>query len=960
MSAQKNCKPCSLQVMEKAPQTILLLLLIVDFGLAQNTTSKIDEFHVGVILDLGSLVGKVAQTSVSLAVKDFYAVHKNYSTKLVLHIRDSMDSDVQAASAAIELLENYNVQAIIGPQKSSEAVFISNLGNMAQVPTVSFTATSPSLISDSMPYFVRATLSDSAQVNSIASLIQAYGWREVVPVYEDSDYGRGILPYLIYALQEIDVHVPYHSSIPLSATSENIMQKLNKLMTIQTRVFIVHMSPTMTSLLFTKAKEAGMMNKRFVWIITDGVANILDSLNPSIIEAMNGVLGVRYHVPKSQEHDNFSIRWSRMYQQDNPDESPFNKLSIFGLWGYDVAWALAHAAEKVGISSVRNKQTWSSKNSTCLDSMVISTNGHELLTAIVQNKFRGLSGDFDLTDRQQLKVSVFQIINVVGRGWREIGFWTVESGLSRQLNQNGLKITGSASMPDLNPVIWPGESTEIPRGWEITTIGKKLRVGVLTSGYPEFIKTLRDPVTNATRVSGLSIDIFEEAVKRLPFALTYDYVPFGTTDTASSGSYNDFVYQVYLQKIDIAVGDITVRYNRTLYVDFTIPYTESGVGMIVPVKEDMIKNMWIFMKPLSTGMWFGSIILFMYTGLVIWLLEYLNGNEHVHGPFSLKQLGVIMFFTIFELKEKLERFLSKIVLRVWLFVLVVLTASYTASFASMLTVQQLSPTVTDVHELQKKGEYVGFHRGSYIEGLLVDIGFERSKIKPYDTPDDFYGALSKGSKNGGIAALVHEVPYIKLFLANYSKGYTMVGPIYKSAGFAFALPKKSPLRAELSRAILNITGGDSIIDIEKKWINKNSHQNEDKIDGSGAITVGSFGGLFLLTGIVTTCSLYVALLLNCYKKYQQNTGGKGDDQNECVHGQQGENKDSQGEEGDRDDENGNCSDIENQKTSSVPLSSNTNSHQLPDNRCTENIKAASPTHIGSEIIHRGHKRGTSY
>ena len=190
---------------------------------------------------------------------------------------------------------------------------------------------------------------------------------------------------------------------------------------MQTRVFIVHMSSTMTSLLFTKAKEVGMMNKGFVWIITNGVANILDSLNPSVIEAMNGVLGVRYHVPKSQGLDNFSIRWSRMYQRDNPDESPFNKLSIVGLWGYDAAWALAQAAEKAGISSARNKWPWSSKNSTCLESMVISTNGPELLTAIVQNKFRGLSGDFDLTDRQQLKVSEFQIINVAGRGWREIG-----------------------------------------------------------------------------------------------------------------------------------------------------------------------------------------------------------------------------------------------------------------------------------------------------------------------------------------------------------------------------------------------------------------------------------------------------------------------------------------------------------------------------------------------------------
>ncbi|KAM0905459.1 hypothetical protein ACQ4PT_017372 [Festuca glaucescens] len=177
--------------MERAPPAILFLLLIVNFGIAQNTTSKADEFHVGVILNLGSLVGKVARTSVSLALQDFYAIHPNYSTKLVLHIRDSMASDILAASAAIELLEDYKVQAIIGPQKSSEAVFISKLGNITQVPTISFTATSPSLTSGNMPYFVRATTNDSAQVNSIASLIQAYGWRQVVLVYDDTTLTMG-------------------------------------------------------------------------------------------------------------------------------------------------------------------------------------------------------------------------------------------------------------------------------------------------------------------------------------------------------------------------------------------------------------------------------------------------------------------------------------------------------------------------------------------------------------------------------------------------------------------------------------------------------------------------------------------------------------------------------------------------------------------------------------------------
>jgi hypothetical protein len=88
-------------LMKRAPRAILFLLLIVHFGIAQNTTSKADEFHVGVILNLGSLVGKVARTSVLLAVQDFYTVHPNYSRKLVLHIRDSMASDILAASAGM-------------------------------------------------------------------------------------------------------------------------------------------------------------------------------------------------------------------------------------------------------------------------------------------------------------------------------------------------------------------------------------------------------------------------------------------------------------------------------------------------------------------------------------------------------------------------------------------------------------------------------------------------------------------------------------------------------------------------------------------------------------------------------------------------------------------------------------------------------------------------------------------
>ncbi|KAI4990423.1 hypothetical protein ZWY2020_038786 [Hordeum vulgare] len=215
--------------MDAAARAILLVLFLpfLSLSVAQNVTqSRAGILDVGVILHLKSLVGKMARTSILMAMEDFYAVHRNYTTRLVLHIRDSNGDNIQAASQAVDLLENYYVRAIIGPQKSSEATFVSDIGNNSQVPVISFTATNPALSSADVPYFLRATLSDAAQVNSLAALIKAYGWKEVVPIYEDTDYGRGIIPYLVDALQEFGASMPYRSAISRSANSDQVEQEL--------------------------------------------------------------------------------------------------------------------------------------------------------------------------------------------------------------------------------------------------------------------------------------------------------------------------------------------------------------------------------------------------------------------------------------------------------------------------------------------------------------------------------------------------------------------------------------------------------------------------------------------------------------------------------------------------------------------------------------------------------------
>ncbi|XP_078148814.1 glutamate receptor 2.7-like [Carex rostrata] len=743
----------------------LMFLLFVIIGSVVTGKNSNRNISVGVILDLDTLLGKMARTSIEMAVEDFYTVHSNYSNRLVLDIRDSHQDNVKATLAALNLLQNNKTEVIIGPQKSSQAVIVSEFGNTSRVPVISFSATSPTLTSINLPYFIRTTINDAAQVKTITSLIKAYGWREVVPIYEDTEFGRGILPFLADALEEINVRILYRSLISKLSTDDQIKLKLYKLQTMQTRVFIVHMSSSLGSNLILKAKEAGMMSEGYVWIMTDRVTNMIDSLNESVTIAMKGALGVRLYVPKTDKLNNFTTRWRRRFQVDNPQETS-NDPSIYALWAYDTIFALAMAIEEVRVQNTKM--------------LPVFPNGPLLLEAIVNVKFRGLSGNFELINGQ-LRYSSFEIINIVGRGIREIGYWSEEQGLSRDADESKKKGYYSTLPGDLNPVIWPGETIVVPKGWEIPVSGRKLRVGLTVSTRLEYMKVEIDPHTNATKASGYSIDVFEAAVKRLPYAVPFEYEHFGGM-LGDSVTYNDLVYQVYLGKYDIVIGDITIRHNRTLYADFSMPYTDSGVAMIVPVKQAENKNTFIFLQPLSLDLWLGSLAYLIYTGITILILE-----PNIRAPLKRsisRHVGTIVQLSLFAYQEKLESILSKMVAIVSIFFLLILTSSYTASLSSRLTVKQLQPTVTDIYDLIKNGDHVGYNRGSFVGELLQQHGFDGAKLIGYYC-EEYADALNKGSAHGGVAAIIDETPYINLFLAKNQKSYTMVGPIYKTGGFGF-------------------------------------------------------------------------------------------------------------------------------------------------------------------------------
>lgn len=398
--------------------------------------------------------------------------------------------------AAIDLLKNYQVKAILaGSQQSSREIeFIAEIGTKTQVPILSFTpmpgpAKYVGLVSDDIvessssgSYFIRMAQTDTSQIQAIASIARHFNWTQLVPIYDDhAGSSDGILLFLTYLsdeLTKVGADVPYRCKISSSATDDHILMHLYKLMTMQTRVFLVHMRPSRASRLFLLAKRAGMMSKGYAWIIT---ANLLEKDINNYYDSMQGVIGVKPYISNTdQQLGRFFKRWKDKFLRENPDDLRHvhdqQQLSAVGLWAYDSVSLLAKSIEQISSSSsgiggginskFKQHQISTTNNLTDIQMIGVFESGPQLLKSIQNTRFKGISGEINLKNGE-LPISSFQVINLVGNEFRQIGIWTPPAPVDDDDDKSS-----SGVLRLEKQVIWPGKSIEIPRGWEIPVSGK--------------------------------------------------------------------------------------------------------------------------------------------------------------------------------------------------------------------------------------------------------------------------------------------------------------------------------------------------------------------------------------------------------------------------------------------------------------------------------------------------------
>lgn len=426
--------------------------------------------------------------------------------------------------------------------------------------------------------------------------------------------------------------------------------------------------------------------------------------------------------------------------------------------------------------------------------------------------------------------------------------------------------------------------------------GKKKYKIVVVPSYPPFVI----PKGNNS-FDGYCIDLLHE----IQGVLKFDYELYPSPDGLvgsmdDQGQWNGVVKELMEKRADIAIGPISVMAERENVIDFTVPYYDL-VGLTILLKKpEFDYELFKFLIVLDENVWLCIIAsYFLFSGL-LYAFDKLSPYSYQNN--RRKYENVTPEPRIFTIKEGIwfcmmsltpqgggeaPRALSGRLIAAtwWLFGFIVI-ATYTANLAAFLTVSRLDEPIKSLDDLSSQhtvkyaphngsAAMVYFQRMAEIEQKFYSIWknmslddtlnpVERAKLAVWDYPvSNKYTKLWETMKLSGFPHSLEEAltsvkngtfAYIGDAAENqYQTMRSMencdlwqVGEEFSRKPFALAVQNGSPLRNDLSTAILQLLNQRMLEKLKKKWWDKNKVKCPKLENESEGISLNNIGGVFIL------------------------------------------------------------------------------------------------------------------
>jgi len=311
-----------------------------------------------------------------------------------------------------------------------------------------------------------------------------------------------------------------------------------------------------------------------------------------------------------------------------------------------------------------------------------------------------------------------------------------------------------------------------------------------------------------TELSGFSIDLWNALAQSLKVETTW--VEVTTVD--------DQLQAVKSGKADAAIAAITITRERDNIVDFTQPYFDSGLQIMVHSQGgNHFLEVFDSIPWPTLGVLLGAFVAIMFVmANILWIVER-QTSEHFRNDY-LKGIGEGLWGValIVATGEHGDRQAAKVVKRLIVFFMwlvgVVLIAQLTATISSTQTVDRLNSKIRGPADLA--GKTIATVGGTVAAKYLTEQGLQYVNVASAEEGCDLVS-------NGDVQAMVFDAPTLQYLAAKRGNGVLLVvGPIFEAQKYGIAVPDGSPLRKRINKALLEMYEDGRYRALYNKWFSR--------------------------------------------------------------------------------------------------------------------------------------------
>ncbi|XP_018027547.2 glutamate receptor ionotropic, kainate 2 [Hyalella azteca] len=509
--------------------------------------------------------------------------------------------------------------------------------------------------------------------------------------------------------------------------------------------------------------------------------------------------------------------------------------------------ALIYDAVQLFAKALENLDRSSHVNVTRLrcDEDVTWGHGNSLVNYMKWVQLDGFSGHikFD-ADGFRRDVSL-DVLELTVTGLEAVGRWDWANGVNFSLSGGGGSRTSAQTLHN-----------------------KTLRiVTVMASPYTMFRESAETLVGNH-RYEGFCVDLITEIAAMLGFNFTIEIAPDGQHGkyNAEQQRWTGLVGELLEQRADLAIGDLTITYDREQAVDFTTPWMNLGISILYWKASKKPPKLFSFLSPLSIDVWLYIVTSYLAVSVLLFFLGRLTPYEFVdrspeNNQFSLSNS---LWFTLGSLLQQSTEQMPKaastrLIAGLWWFFTLIMISSYTANLAAFLTVERMVSPIESAEDLaaQTKIKY-----GSLYGGSTWNFFFDSSSVGTYQRMFSFMESqrpsVYASSNEEGVERVVKSAGKYAFLMESSSIEYiterhcqlTQVGGLLDSKSYGIALPPGSPYRALVNAAVLRLQELGRLHDLKQRWWKERKEGGKCKVDESKAgnkaneLGLSSVGGVF--------------------------------------------------------------------------------------------------------------------